>query len=176
MLRLRHFFPRGRALIWTLVALVVGPPMLLGLVLVLALAPGVSVKIDVGMVLFAVAAVLVAVSLFLIVRYLHRPAETVSVNYNFQVNQSALPLGRYTFRLEVFYEVTEKGRRETVKQGTIEMKFRAKDTTEFLMTCSTAVSEQLTQHGRMARERFPDHTVLLSPEPTARQIREKVES
>ena len=115
-----------------------------------------------------------AVALFLVVRYLQLPKQTVSVNYNFHVNQSALPMGRYTFRLEVFYEVMEKGKRETVKQGTIEMKFRAKDTTEFLEACSKAVSEHLSQHGRLAQERFPDHTVLLSPEPTARQLREYV--
>ena len=159
---------------WTIGALVVGPPLLLGLVLLLALSPRVSVEIDIGMVLLAVAAVLVAASLFLSVRYLQLPKQTVSVNYNFRVNQSALPMGRYTFRLEVFYEVMDKGIRETVKQGTIEMKFRAKDTSEFLQACATAVSDHLNKYGSMARERYPDHTVLVSPEPTAGQIREQV--
>jgi len=95
------------------------------------------------------------------------------VNYNFRLTQSPLPNvmgGRYTFRLEVFYEVLEKGDRQTVRQGTIEMKFRAKDHPELLQSCSAQVASHLAEHGRLAAERYPGHHVLLSPEPTSHQL------
>jgi hypothetical protein len=169
--------PRGKALLLSLVLLVLGPPVLLGLILLVALAPGVTVEIDVAELAFATAAVFAAVTVFWVVRYWQRPRETVSVHYDLALSQPAWPAalgGRYTFRLEVYYEVQEKGQRHTLRQGSLELRFRAKDHPELLRACQAEVAAQLAAHERRAAERYPDHVVLSTPVPTLGQVGSEV--
>jgi hypothetical protein len=174
----RAIVPRGKALLLSLLLLVFGPPVLLGLILLAALAPGVTVEIDVAELAFATAAVFVAVTAFWVVRYWQRPRETVSIHYDLALTQPAWPAalgGRYTFRLEVYYEVQEKGRCHTLRQGSLELKFRARDHPELLRACQAEVAAQLAAHQRRAAERYPDHEVIPSPAPTLEQVGSEVE-
>ena len=175
---MKRFLPRGKALLLTLVLLVLGPPVLLGLLVIVALLPGVSFKIDVAMLAFATAAVLVAVIAFWVVRYWQQPRETVSIHYDLALTEPLLPSalgGRTTFRLEVYYEVLEKGQRHTLRQGSLELKFRAKSQPELLRACQAEIAAQLTQHERRAAERYPEHRVIPCSAPTLEQVGARVE-
>jgi hypothetical protein len=152
------------------VVLVVVPPIVIGVVLLGAMALRVHVKIDVGLILFALASAIVAWIAFLIVRYRLQPKQAVTVGYNYKLIQPALPLGRYLFQLEIFYELDHRGDRQTFQQGTIELRFRAKDHPDMLAWCCSQISSHLTRHRELATARFPTARVFLAPEPTTREL------
>jgi hypothetical protein len=171
MSRLWSFLPRGRALVWTVVALVLGPILLL----VLASLVRVDLVVDVGAVLTAIGVVIVALALYHGVRHLVKPRETLSVGYNLHFEQPTLPIvGRYVFRLEVFYELEEKGERRRVDQGTIELRFKREDHPELLAWCRGRISDHLAEHARYASERYPGVRVLLPPEPSQDVLAEEL--
>jgi hypothetical protein len=169
--RLRSLLPRRRRLLfWTAVVVAVATPLVIGIVLLGAMALRIHLQIDVGLILFALAAVLVSWIAFLIVRYRLQPKQAVTVGYNYKLIQPALPLSRYLFRLEIFYELDSKGDRQTFQQGTIELRFRAKDHPDMLAWCCSQVSTHLSRHRELATARFPAARVLLAPEPTTREL------
>ena len=149
-----------------LLALALAPALVLILFLVVGSFLKIDLSIDLGMVMWAVAIVVVAaIGYQLFVVYL-RPRQTVSLGFNYKLIQPVLPLGRYLFRLEIFYEFEEKGARERVEQANIEMKFRGKDHPEVLQWCCGQIAENLRKHARFAGERYPGAKVFLPPEPT----------
>lgn len=170
--RLRSLLPRGRLRFWTVVVLLVAPPILIGILLVLAMALRIELRIDFGLILFALAAVVVAWIAFLVVRYRLQPKQAVTVGYNYKLIQPVLPLSRYLFQLEIFYELDHKGDRQTFQQGTIELRFRAKDHPDMLAWCCSQISTHLSRHRELATARFPAARVFLAPEPTMRELEE----
>ena len=174
MKRLRSLLPRASQLRWVLLALLLGPFLVLGMVLLVALAIGSEVYIDPAKVLLSVAIVVLSVAAWQVARYRMRPKQRVTVNHNFKLVQPALPFGRYSFRLEVFYEVEQKGDRHTVQQGVVELKFRKNDHPEIFEWCRLQISEQLVRHQELAAARYPDAEVQLGPTPTIPELEQRV--
>lgn len=162
---MRRWLPSGRALLWTAVAVVAGPPLLIALVMALAVALHLDVEVDLAMVLYAVAATLVAAGLVLWIRHRLRPRQTVSVGYGYKLIQPRLPLGRYRFELEIYYEMERKGELHRVQQGSIEMLFKRGDHPELMDWCRDQIRAHLDQHADLARARFPEAEILLAPPP-----------
>ena len=165
--RLRSFLPRGKVLLASIAALVV-----LSIVfLLLASFFRFDIEIDVAAILKAFALAVVAVTVFHVVRHWLKPKQTVSVGYHVKLDQPMMPvLGRYSFRLEVFYEVEEKGERARIDQGTIELRFRKADHPDMLEWCCARIAEHLDKHAGFASEKYPGARILLPPEPTPRLI------
>jgi len=143
-----------------------------GVLLLLAAVFRFQVVIDVTTVLVALAAVLVAWALLHLARHVVRPRRTVSVGYDVRLEQPMLPVvGRYTFRLEVFYEVEEKREHRRVDQGAIELRFRKGDHPDLLEWCCLQISEHLERHRAFASSRFPNARVLLPEHPSRARLR-----
>ena len=176
-MRLRKLF-RTSTLRWTLVVLLAAPPVLLAFVLMTASLFDVHIALDLAAIVYAAAAVIVALTVFHVARYWMRPKRMVTVGYNYRFIQPAVTLGpvggRYSFRLEVFYELDEKGERATIQQSVVELKFRGKDHPDILRWCCSRVSEHLARHGELAATRYPGARVLLAPEPTPAEIERHV--
>ncbi len=174
--RLRSLIPRSRTFRWVLVALVCGPIVLLGLLALSSMLLRFEIEIDLAKVGYAVALVIVAITAYLIVRYRQQPKDSLTVGYNYKLVQPVLPIGRYSFTLEVFYEQDVKGERRQMRQALIELKFKKADHPDILAWCCSQISGQLAKHGRLAAERFPGSQILLGPEPTPEQLAERVET
>jgi len=171
MPRLLPFRLRGKTL-FLLIGLAIVAPILL---LVLASVFRIDLRIDAAALVSAAALALVAFALVLVVRYLTQPKETVSVGYSVKLEQPVVPMvGRYSFRLEVFYEVELKGERARVDQGTIQLRFRGKDHPELLEWCCERISEHLGKHATFAQARYPGARILLPPEPTRSELAAEV--
>ncbi len=169
-----RFLPRPRRLLLWLLILVGGPLLLLGVVFASAQILQLELQIDLAMVLFAVATIVLSAGVYALIVHAQKPKDSVVVGYNYRLIQPALPLGRYSFRLEVFYELEEKGQRQKVNQGTIEMRFRRKDHPELFEWCRSQISHHLDRHRELAADRFPDSRVLLTPEPSPRELEASV--
>ena len=163
---LRTLRKGGWAVFWTVAALVLGPPILLGLMLLAGAVMNVDMVIDLERVLYAVAATIVAIALALWVRGRMQPKTTVSVGYSYRLIQPTTPLGRYRFDLEVFYEIEEKGEHRRIDQGRIELVFKRKDHPELISWTEMQIGIRLEEHRRQAEERYPDAQVIVS-EPVA---------
>ena len=157
-----------------LLVLLVGPFLVLGMILLVALAIGSEVQIDPAKILLSFALVVLALVVWQVARYRMHPSQRVTINHSFKLEQPALPLGRYSFRLEVFYEVEQKGDRHTVQQGVVELKFRKRDHPEIFEWCRAQISEQLVRHQELATERYPDAEVQMGPTPTIPELKRYV--
>jgi hypothetical protein len=166
----QSIFARGRSFFWTLFALLLGPPFLLAVILVAGLVTDTAVTIDVALVVLAVAAVLLATGLVHWLRHLTRPRLTVHIGYKVKLEQPAVPMGRYTFRLHVHYEIEQRGARHVLQQAAVEMKFKGKDHPDLLHWCSTQVADHLEQHRAAAERLHPDSHVVVSPPPQPAQL------
>ncbi len=165
MSRLSSLLARGSTIFWTGFALFLGPPFLLLVILVAGLVTDTRIEIDAALVLLAVAAVLLAAGVVHWIRHLTRPRATVNVGYTMKLEQPAVPLGRYTFRLRIHYEVEERGERHVRQQAAVDMKFKAKDHPDLLDWCSSQVTEHLERHRAAAEQLHPDCRVTVSPSP-----------
>ncbi len=159
---------------WMLGILVLGVPLLMGLVLFLGPVFRLQVNFNIELALFAVALVILALALFEVVRHWKAPKNAVTVGYNYRLVQPSLPIGRYTFELEILYHVREKGSRHTVKQGKIEMKFKRKDHPELLDWCCDQVRKQLSHHRELATASYPGALIALAPEPEPREVEAQI--
>ena len=167
MIRLSSILPRGRKLIWLCILV---PVALVGLFF-LANFLKINLVVDMASVLWALGALGGLGILYVVVRHLAQPKQTCSIGFSVKLLQPSMPLiGRYSFRLEVFYELEEKGERARIDQGTIEMRFRKKDHPEMLAWCCSQISEQMEKHAQMAAERYPSARILLPPQPTPKVL------
>jgi hypothetical protein len=159
----QSIFARGRTTFWTLFAVLVGPPFLLLVILIAGLVTDTKIQIDAALVVLSVAAVLLATGVVHWLRHLTRPRVTVNVGYTMKLEQPAVPLGRYTFRLRIHYEVEQRGQRHVLQQAAVEMKFKSRDHPDLLTWCSTQVAEHLEHHRATAQQLHPESTVVVSP-------------
>ena len=156
MKRILALLPVRKALWITVLAIVLGPFLLLGAFLLIALAFRAEVEVDVWKVLIAAAVCIVAVTVYHVVRHLQRPKQTVTLRHDVRLIEPLLPLGRTTFQMEVFYEVEERGERRTVRQGSVELKFHKRDHHDLLAWCSAKLQNQRD----LAAERYPDARIV----------------
>jgi hypothetical protein len=170
---LERTLARTKGAFWTLLALVAGPPFLLLLFLIAGLVTDMDVRIDVALILFALVAGAALAALVHLMRYRMRPRETVSITYDMRLEQPPVPMGRYLFRLSVYYETVEKGQRKQVRQGEIEMRFKGKDHPDLLAWCCSQVQQHLERHREKATQLHPDAQVLVTPAPQPSQLAER---
>lgn len=168
--RLGKLVSRSPVLAWTAAAVLLGPPLLLGLLVLAALVLRIELRVDAAKALYALAAVVALLIVFHLVRYWLRPDEAVTVAYDYELIQPALPLGRYTFRLEVYYHLEQKGRNVTIRQGRIEMRFRRRDHPDVLEWCCAQIAANVSKHRVLAAARYPDRHVVTGPTPTPRVL------
>jgi len=167
MIRFSSILPKGRKLVWLCILI---PVLLVGFFF-LANFLKINLVVDLASVLWALGVLAGLGILYVGVRYLAQPKQTCSIGFSVKLLQPTMPLiGRYSFRLEVFYELEEKGERARIDQGTIEMRFRKKDHPEMLAWCCSQISEQMEKHAEMAAERYPAARIVVPPQPTPRVL------
>ena len=160
-----------RKVLWITVAVVVlGPLVLLGGFLLIALAFQAEVEVNLAKALVAAAICILAATCYHVVRHLQRPKQTVTVRHDVQLIESALPLGRTTFKMEVYYEIEERGESQTVRQGTVELKFHKRDHPDLLAWCRQRVTRELERQRKVAEERYPDARILEGGGPSLAEL------
>lgn len=174
--RLRFLIPKHRILRWALVALVCGPVVILGLIALSSMLLRIELRIDLAMIGFAIGFVVVAVTIWSLLEYRRQPKDALVVGYNYKLIQPMLPLGRYSFSLEVFFEHEVKGEQRHARQALIEMKFRKSDHPEILEWCCAQISGQLARYQEIAAERYPRARIIVGPEPTPQELAARVET
>jgi len=170
---LRRLRARTKGAFWVLVALVVGPPLLLMLMVMVSLATDMRIDVDLGLLAIALVAGGAVLGLVHLGRYWTRPRETVSITYDMKLEQPLMPMGRYAFHLSIYYETEEKGRRRQVRQGEIVMRFKGKDHPDLLAWCCTQVQQHLERHRDKAAELHPRAAIVVSPAPEPAQVAER---
>lgn len=171
---LARLLKSGKGMFWALAAVVIVPPLSLFLLLTAGLFTEIEIHFDAAMVVLAfTAAGAVAAGVYFLRRSL-RPRARVSITYDLWLEQPLVPLGRYLFRLSVYYEAEEKGERVQTRQGEIVLRFRGADHPDLLAWCTGEVQEHLERHRRRAAELHPGAEILVSPGPEPARIAERV--
>lgn len=170
MKRILALLPTRKALWLTVLVILLGPFLVLGAFLLIALAFSAEVELDVAEVGMAVAACVVAVTVYHVVRHLQRPKRTVTVRHDVRLIEPLIPLGRTTFKMEVYFEVEERGESQTVRQGTVELKFHKGDHPDLLAWCSERVTGELERHRELAAERYPGARILEGGGPSLAEL------
>jgi hypothetical protein len=165
---------RGRGLFWALAALAIGPPFAIALVLVAGLVTDTEVRVDVALIAFAlVLGLALAVGAYALHQRL-RPRLRVSITYDMRLEQPLTPLGRYAFRLSIYYEAEQQGERRLSRQDGIELRFRGRDHPDLLTWCTTTVGQHLERHRQRAGQLYPGAEILVSPVPELVRAPERV--
>ncbi len=170
MKRILALLPVRKALWITVAVIVLGPFLLLGAFLLIAMAFRADVQIDLAEVLLAVAVCVAAVTVYHVVRHLQRPKQTVTVRHDVQLIEPLIPLGRTVFKMEVFYEIEERGESQTVRQGAVELKFHRRDHPDLVAWCSERVTIELVRHREIVAERYPGARILDGGGPSIPEI------
>lgn len=157
-------FPRGPLRRWAVLAAVALALMLVLAVGMAVFGLGLRVQVHLGLALFAVPAAILAWAVLKLVEHRLRPRRSVTVQYDLKLIQPQLKTGRYLFQLDVYYELEERGRRQTIRQGSIELQFRRQDHPELFAWCNGQLAEHLTRHRELAARRFPGARIHAGPE------------
>ncbi len=164
--RVAGLLPRNPLRRWALLAGAALGLLLLGGGALMLFGFGLRVHVDLGLALLAVPAAILAVAVVKLVDHRLRPRRSVTVQYDLKLIQPQLKTGRYLFKLDVYYELEERGKRQTIRQGSVELQFRRRDHPELFEWCSTQLTAYLSRHRELAAERFPDARVHAGPELT----------
>ncbi len=128
------------------------------------------------MVLFGIAACIVAWGFYVAIDRQPPTTGTVVVNYDFKLTQPSFPGGRYRFEFEVFWEREVRGRHERERQAMIELVFKKSEHPEVWVFCEREIGRFLKEHRRLAAARFPDAMILTAPPPRTRSRRRSAPS
>lgn len=130
--------------------------------------PDFEIRLDPAMVLFGIAACIIAWSFYALVDRRSTSAGTVVVNYDFKLTQPSLPGGRYRSELIVFYELEVRGRLERQRQAVVELIFKKSEHPDIWAFSEREIGRFLKEHRKLAAQRFPEATILCAPPPRTR--------
>ena len=151
-------------IIW-LVAMVIA-------ILVIFLLISSSLKIDVGNILFGIAAIGLVYVLYQYLEHKKIPKKTVNISLKSKLISPIVKLNRYKFHIIIEHEITNKDEVTKIKADELEIKFRKKDHPDLYKWCFEFATEKMTEHIRSAKIQYPDAKVTYSPVPEISALKE----
>ena len=151
-------------IIW-LVAMVIA-------ILVIFLLISSSLKIDIGNILFGIAAIGLVYVLYQYLEHKKIPKKTVNISLKSKLISPIVKLNRYKFHIIIEHEITDKDEVTKIKADELEIKFRKKDHPDLYQWCFKFATDKMTEHISSAKLQYPDAKVTYSPVPTVNALEE----
>jgi len=124
-----------------------------------------SLKIDIGNILFGIAAIGLVYVLYQYLEHKKQPQKTVNISLKSKLISPMIKLNRYKFHIVIEHEITDKDEVKKVKADELEIKFRKNDHPDIYKWCYEFATKKMTEHISSAKLQYPDSKVVYSPVP-----------
>ena len=141
-------------------------------ILVIFLLISSSLKIDVGNILFGIAAIGLVYVLYQYLEHKKKPQKTVNITLKSKLISPMIKLNRYKFHIVIEHEITDKDEVKKVKADELEIKFRKNDHPDIYKWCYDFATKKMEEHLNSAKLQYPDAKVSYSPVPTISALEE----
>ena len=131
-----------------------------------------SLKIDIGNILFGIAAIGLVYVLYQYLEHKKQPQKTVNISLKSKLISPMIKLNRYKFHIVIEHEITDKDEVTKIKADELEIKFRKKDHPDIYKWCFEFATDKMTEHISSAKLQYPDAKVTYSPVPTVNALEE----
>ena len=131
-----------------------------------------SLKIDIGNILFGIAAIGLVYVLYQYLEHKKIPKRTVNISLKSKLISPIIKLNRYKFHIIIEHEITNKDEVTKIKADELEIKFRKKDHPDIYKWCFEFATDKMTEHIRSVKIQYPDAKVTYSPVPEISALKE----
>ena len=131
-----------------------------------------SLKIDIGNILFGIAAIGLVYVLYQYLEHKKQPQKTVNISLKSKLISPMIKLNRYKFHIIIEHEITDKDEVKKVKADELEIKFRKNDHPDIYKWCYDFATKKMEEHLNSAKLQYPDAKVSYSPVPTISALKE----
>ena len=131
-----------------------------------------SLKIDIGNILFGIAAIGLVYVLYQYLEHKKKPQKTVNISLKSKLISPIVKFNRYKFHIIIEHEITDRDEVTKVKADELEIKFKKKDHPDIYKWCFEFATEKMTEHIRSAKIQYPDAKVTYSPVPEISALKE----
>ena len=131
-----------------------------------------SLKIDIGNILFGIAAIGLVYVLYQYLEHKKIPKKTVNISLKSKLISPIIKLNRYKFHIIIEHEITDKDEVTKIKADELEIKFRKKDHPDLYKWCFEFATDKMTEHISSAKLQYPDAKVTYSPVPEISALKE----
>ena len=131
-----------------------------------------SLKIDVGNILFGIAAIGLVYVLYQYLEHKKKPQKTVNISLKSKLISPIVKLNRYKFHIIIEHEITDRNEVTKIKADELEIKFRKNDHPDIYKWCYEFATKKIEEHLNSAKLQYPDAKVSYSPVPTISALKE----
>ena len=131
-----------------------------------------SLKIDIGNILFGIAAIGLVYVLYQYLEHKKQPQKTVNISLKSKLISPMIKLNRYKFHIVIEHEITDKNEVKKVKADELEIKFRKNDHPDIYKWCYDFATKKMEEHLNSAKLQYPDAKVSYSPVPEISALKE----
>ena len=131
-----------------------------------------SLKIDVGNILFGIAAIGLVYVLYQYLEHKKKPQKTVNISLKSKLISPIVKFNRYKFHIVIEHEITDKDEVKKVKADELEIKFRKNDHPDIYKWCYEFATKKMEEHLNSAKLQYPDAKVNYSPVPEISALEE----
>ena len=131
-----------------------------------------SLKIDIGNILFGIAAIGLVYVLYQYLEHKKKPQKTVNISLKSKLISPIIKLNRYKFHIVIEHEITDKDEVTKVKADELEIKFRKNDHPDIYKWCYEFATKKIEEHINSAKLQYPDAKVTYSPVPEISALKE----
>ena len=133
-----------------------------------------SLRIDIGNILFGIAAIGLVYVLYQYLEQKKQPQKTVNISLKAKLISPMIKLNRYKFQIIVEQEIKEKNETRIVKVEELDIKFRKSDHPDMYKWCFDYASDKINEHINSTKLQYPNAKVTYSPVPEISSV-EKIQ-
>ena len=115
-----------------------------------------SLKIDIGNILFGIAAIGLVYVLYQYLEHKKQPQKTGNITLKSKLISPIIKLNRYKFHIVIEHEITDKDEVKKVKADELEIKFRKNDHPDIYKWCYEFATKKMEEHINSAKLQYPD--------------------
>ena len=141
-------------------------------IVVIFLAISNSLKIDIGNILFGIAAIGLVYVLYQYLEHKKIPKKTVNISLKSKLISPIVKFNRYKFHIIIEHEITDRNEVTKIKADELEIKFTKKDHPDIYKWCFDFATKKMEEHINSAKLQYPDAKVSYSPIPTISALEE----
>jgi len=131
-----------------------------------------SLKIDVGNILFGIAAIGLVYVLYQYLEHKKKPQKTVNISLKSKLISPIVKFNRYKFHIIIEHEITDRNEVTKIKADELEIKFRKNDHPDIYKWCYEFATKKMEEHLNSAKLQYPNAKVSYSPVPTISALKE----
>ena len=134
-------------------------------ILIIFFAISSSLKIDVGNILFGIAAIGLVYVLYQYLEYKKQPQKTVVVSAKADLITPILKFNRYKFHVKIEHEITDKDERRIITAEEFNIKFKKSEHPNLYPWCHDYAMRKFIEHKGVVSKLYPNANINYIDEP-----------